>query len=105
MLRSTGALRTSGGESILALLRHDAAVATGPGGRRVQAIDDISSGDSAGAASAEWLYYINGVQAAKGPVATHVRPGDHVWWDLHDTNQAADVPAVVGAFPEPFLNG
>ncbi len=45
------------------------------------------------------------MQAAKGPVATHVQPGDHVWWDLHDTNQAADVPAVVGAFPEPFLNG
>jgi len=34
-----------------------------------------------------------------------VHPGDHVWWDLHDWSQAADVPAVVGSFPEPFLNG
>jgi hypothetical protein len=34
-----------------------------------------------------------------------VHPGDHVWWDLHDWSQTDDVPAVVGSFPEPFLNG
>jgi hypothetical protein len=28
-----------------------------------------------------------------------------VWWDHHDTQTAARVPAVVGAFPEPFLSG
>ncbi len=43
--------------------------------------------------------------ASKGPAATSVNPGDHVWWDLHDQSQAKDIPAVVGAFPEPFLNG
>ena len=28
-----------------------------------------------------------------------------MWWDLHDWSQTDDVPAVVGSFPEPFLNG
>ena len=34
-----------------------------------------------------------------------MHPGDHIWWDLHDWSQTDDVPAVVGSFPEPFLNG
>jgi hypothetical protein len=106
VLHSTGALRTSGGESVLAMLQRNAAVATGPGGRRVQSIDGlVGSSEAATGSPSEWLYYVNGVQASKGPAAASVKPGDHIWWDLHDTSQAQDVPAVVGAFPEPFLNG
>ena len=58
-----------------------------------------------GGAGRGWFYYVNGVQASKGPAATSVHPGDHVWWDLHDASQTEDIPAVVGSFPEPFLNG
>jgi hypothetical protein len=106
VLRSTGALHTSAGESVLELLRRNATVAIGPGGRRVQGIDGVpGAGEAARGSPAEWLYYVNGVQALKGPSAAGVKAGDHIWWDLHDTSQAQDVPAVVGAFPEPFLNG
>jgi hypothetical protein len=106
VLHSTGALHTTGGESVLELLQRNATVATGPGGRRVQGIDGVAgAGEAGGSRSSEWLYYVNGVQALKGPAAASVKPGDHIWWDLHDTSQAQDVPAVVGAFPEPFLNG
>ena len=41
----------------------------------------------------------------KGAAETNVHPGDHIWWDRHDWSQTEDVPAVVGSFPEPFLNG
>ena len=34
-----------------------------------------------------------------------MHPGDHIWWDRHDWSQTDDIPAVVGSFPEPFLNG
>jgi plastocyanin len=106
VLHSTGALHTTGGESVLELLQRNATVVTGPGGRRVQDIDGVAGSSGAGTgAPSEWLYYVNGVQASKGPAAASVKPGDHIWWDLHDTSQAHDVPAVVGAFPEPFLNG
>jgi hypothetical protein len=45
------------------------------------------------------------VEASKGAAATNVHPGDHIWWDRHDWSETDDVPAVVGSFPEPFLNG
>jgi hypothetical protein len=106
VLRATGSLHTSGGESILALLRRSATVTTGPGARRVQAIDGVPSGAEAAVGSGgEWLYYVNGVQASKGPATASVKAGDHIWWDLHDAGGSPDVSAVVGAFPEPFLNG
>ena len=107
VLRSTGALRASGGETVLDLLRRYDAVSASSGGSVVKGIDGLSSGVEAGAAGqiADWSYYVNGVQASTGPAATSVHPGDHVWWDLHDASQTADTAAVVGSFPEPFLNG
>jgi hypothetical protein len=106
-LHSSGALRASTGETVIDLLDSELPVITGPGGKAVRGIDGLSGGAQAGAPgqSDEWSYYVNGVQASKGPAATSVHPGDHVWWDLHDQSQAKNVPAVVGAFPEPFLNG
>jgi hypothetical protein len=52
-----------------------------------------------------WSYYVNGIQATTGAGFTQLHPGDHVWWDLHDQVVTATVPAVVGAYPEPFLDG
>jgi hypothetical protein len=34
-----------------------------------------------------------------------VHSGDRIWWDRHDWSQTETVPAVVGSFPAPFLNG
>ncbi len=106
VLRDSGALHTTSGESVLELLTRNAMVSTGPGARRVQGIDGIvDSGEVARQPASEWLYYVNGVQASKGPAVASVKPGDHIWWDLHATRPAQDAAAVVGAFPEPFLNG
>jgi len=79
-------------------------VATRYGGGFVQSIDGLSGAHDSGA-PVDWFYYVNGVQAGKGAAATNVHPGDHIWWDRHDWSQTEDVPAVVGSFPEPFLNG
>jgi len=107
VLHRTGALHASGGETVIGLLRSNYAVSASSGGGHVQGIDGVSGGRQAGTSgsSAEWLYYVNGVQASKGPAAASVHPGDHIWWDLHGAGQAKDIPAVVGSFPEPFLNG
>jgi hypothetical protein len=104
-LHRSGALRASSGETVIDLLGSELPVMTGSGGKVVRGIDGFSSGARAGATGQadEWSYYVNGVLASKGPAATSVHPGDHVWWDLHDAGQG--IPAVVGAFPEPFLNG
>jgi hypothetical protein len=88
----------------MSLLLRNAAVATRYGGGFVESIDGLSGGHEAGQ-PVDWFYYVNGVEAPIGAAATTVHPGDHIWWDRHDWSQTDTVPAVVGSFPEPFLNG
>ncbi|MGO9487642.1 MAG: DUF4430 domain-containing protein [Solirubrobacteraceae bacterium] len=96
--------RTAGQETVMSLLMRNDAVSTRFGGGFVEAIDGVSGGHQNGQ-PIDWFYFVNGVQAGKGAAATDVHPGDHIWWDLHDWSQTEEVPAVVGSYPEPFLNG
>jgi hypothetical protein len=100
----TGSLKVSGQETVMSLLMRNYSVGTRYGGRFVQSIDGLA-GDDTGAHPVDWFYYVNGVQAPKGAAATDVHRGDHVWWDRHDWSQTDDVPAVVGSYPQPFLDG
>jgi Domain of unknown function (DUF4430) len=104
VLRPNGPLSVRGQETMMSLLMRNYSVATRFGGGFVQSIDGIAGGQEAGR-PVDWFYYVNGVQAPKGAAATNVHPGDHVWWDHHDWSQTEEVAAVVGSFPEPFLNG
>jgi hypothetical protein len=105
MLRQIDKPTAKGEETVMSLLmRNDAAVTTRFGGGFVQSIDGVSGGQRAGQ-PVDWFYYVNGIQARKGAAATKVHPGDHIWWDHHDWSQTQEIPAVVGSFPEPFLNG
>jgi hypothetical protein len=99
-----GAPKVVGQETVMSLLMRNYTVTTRFAGGFVQSIDGLAGGQEGGE-PADWFYYVNGVQAPKGAAETEVHPGDHVWWDHHDWSQAEDVPAVVGSFPEPFLNG
>src|SRR5579862_3065766 len=96
--------RVHGQETVMSLLMRNATVATRYGGGFVQSVDG-SSGGSTGGQPSDWFYYVNGVEAPQGAASTNVHPGDHIWWDLHDWSQSDSVPAVVGSYPEPFLNG
>jgi hypothetical protein len=104
VLRRSGVLKASGGESVMSLLSRNDAVAAVSDGHIVEGIDGVSGGQEDGQ-PLNWFYYVNGVEAPKGASATDVHPGDHIWWDLHNWSQAEKIPAVVGSFPEPFLNG
>ena len=74
-------------------------VETRYGGRFVQAI-----GGAQGSLSArrDWFYFVNGIEADVSAAEKRVHGGDNVWWDHRDWTAAMRVPAVVGAFPEPF---
>jgi Domain of unknown function (DUF4430) len=104
LVRSWSAPQVRGQETVMSLLMRNATVTTRFGGGFVQSIDGRSGGQEDGQ-PVDWFYYVNGVQAPKGAAATNLNPGDHIWWDRHDWSQAESVPAVVGSFPEPFLNG
>jgi hypothetical protein len=103
-LAHTGALKISGQETAMSLLIRNYSVNTRYGGGFVQSVDGLAGGQEA-STPVDWFYYVNGVEASKGAAATNVHPGDHIWWDRHDWSQTDHIPAVVGSFPEPFLNG
>ncbi len=104
VLHAAGALEVKGQETAMSLLQRNYSVAASDGGGFVDSVDGLSGGQEAGQ-PVDWFYYVNGVEATRGADATNVHSGDRIWWDRHDWSQTETVPAVVGSFPEPFLNG
>lgn len=95
------ATKVPSAETVMRLLQRDADVQTRYGGGFVQCIDRLCGG----AGRTDWFYFVNGVEADRGATALKVRAGDRIWWDRRDWAAAQRVPAVVGAFPEPFVHG
>jgi hypothetical protein len=93
-----------GGETVMRMLQRSFDVETRYGGGFVQQINGVAGGRRAGR-PIEWFYYVNGIEADRGATQRRLKPGDRVWWDHHDWSATPRVPAVVGAFPEPFLSG
>ena len=94
----------AGGETVMRLLQRNAKVETRYGGGFVQSIGGLAGGRDRGR-QIDWFYFVNGSLAPKGAAATRVRPGDRIWWDRHDWSATSDTPAVIGSYPEPFVNG
>jgi Domain of unknown function (DUF4430) len=91
------------GETVLRMLRSEFDIDTRFGGRFVQAIDGLE-GQGAGG-EMDWFYFVNGVEASVGAAEFELSPGDRVQWDHRDWGATMRVPAIVGAYPEPFLHG
>jgi len=93
--------KVPGSQTVMRLLERSFRVTTRFGGGFVQSID----GQSGTSTRRDWFYYVNGLQASLGAAGTSVHKGDRIWWDLHDWSATDSIPAVVGAFPEPFVHG
>ena len=104
VLGSSSSPHVEGQQTVMSLLQRNYDVKTRYGGGFVQSIDGHSGGTQAGE-PVDWFYYVNGVEAPKGAAETNVGAGERIWWDLHNWGQTDSVPAVVGSYPEPFLNG
>lgn len=89
-------------ETVMRFLDREAEIETRYGGGFVQSIEGIS-GMAEGGRTSDWFFYMNGVESSIGAAETEVRGGDRVWWDHRDWTEAMRVPAVVGSWPEPFL--
>ncbi|UGS35387.1 DUF4430 domain-containing protein [Capillimicrobium parvum] len=98
----TGA--TQGQDTIMRYLQRAFDVKTRYGGGFVQAIDGLAGGTARGR-MVDWFFYVNGVEAGQGATGIRVRAGDRIWWDHHRWDGAQRSPAVVGAYPEPFVHG
>jgi hypothetical protein len=84
------------------LLQGERRVTTRFGGGFVQSIDGLAGSD---AAEHDWFYYVNGSEASVGAADYKLSPGDVAQWDYHDWRATQHIPAIVGAYPEPFLHG
>lgn len=91
-------------ETALRLLERTFDVKTRYGGGFVQSIEGLSGGREDGR-PVDWFFYVNGIAGRIGSADVDVHDGDHIWWDRRDWGDAPQVPAVVGAFPEPFAHG
>jgi hypothetical protein len=90
------------GISAMEALGREADVETRHGGRFVQSIDGIEGSLSE---QHDWFFYVNGYEADRSASDYRLHDGDVLWFDHRSWAGQLRVPVVVGAFPEPFLNG
>jgi hypothetical protein len=95
------ASKVPGSQTVMRMLQRSFHVGTRYGGGFVESINGLSGSSD----RTDWFYYVNGVQAKQGAATTSVHRGDHIWWDLHNWTATDSIPAVVGSYPEPFVNG
>lgn len=103
-LLADDAPRAGGSDTVMRLLQRNARVETRYGGKFVQELDGVAGGSRDGR-TVDWFFYVNGVFSDEGAASVRVREGDTVWWDHHAWDPGVEPHALVGAFPEPFLNG
>jgi hypothetical protein len=102
-LASASVEKVRSSDTVMRLLQRHAKVTTRYGGGFVQSIDGIAGNGSGG--RHDWFYFVNGMEAPTGAADRALDPGDVVQWDYRTWNATPHVPAIVGAFPEPFLHG
>jgi hypothetical protein len=91
-------------DTVMRVLERSAEISTRYGGGFVQAIDGLEAQERFSRAL-DWFFYVNGVEATVGAADYRLHGGERVWWDYRDWEAAMRVPAVVGSWPEPFLDG
>lgn len=96
-------LRIREDETVMRLLERNAEVDTRFGGGFVQSIEGVAGRGPGG--TSDWFYYVNGIEADEGAADYELSPGDVVQWDRREWSATADVRAIVGAFPQPLLDG
>jgi hypothetical protein len=91
-------------DTVMRALEGSADVSTRYGGGFVQSIDGLEGQESVDR-SLDWFFYVDGVEATVGAADYQLHGGESVWWDYRDWGAAMRVPAVVGSWPQPFLDG
>jgi hypothetical protein len=91
-------------DTVMRALERSAEIGTRYGGGFVQSIDGLEAQESVDR-SLDWFFYVDGVESTIGAADYSLHGGESVWWDYRDWSAAMRVPAVVGSWPQPFLNG
>ena len=90
------------GRSVLTGLTDVTPVRTAYGGGFV---DEMLGRASSSSPSADWFFFVNGIESPVGAGAVDLADGDIAWWDHRTWSGMQSVRGVVGSWPEPFLHG
>ena len=96
------------GDNINSLLERHMEVEYAYGGQFVNSIEGRSSGytgEGSGADKKDWFLYVNGILSEAAAGTHYPEEGDVIWWNYQSWDEMFFVPAVVGGFPQPFING
>lgn len=91
-------------DTVMRLLDRSAEISTRYGGGFVRSIDGLAETTSGGRRY-DWFFYVNGVESSVGAADFPLRGGEAIWWDYRDWSAAERVPAVVGSWPRPLVDG
>ena len=100
--RSVGDVSES--DTVMRVLDRNAEIETRYGGGFVHSIGGLAAERRSGE-SFDWFFYVNGVESSVGAADYPLRGGERVWWDYREWSGAMRVPAVVGSWPQPFVDG
>src|SRR5436190_22320461 len=90
-------------ETVMRFLESKRKITTSYGGKFVDSINGLARHGAGG--QSDWFYFVNGIEASVGAADRTLSPGDVVQWDYRRWDATMRVPAIVGAYPEPFLRG
>ena len=89
-------------DTVMRFLQSERRVETRYGGGFVQSIDGLEGSKRA---EHDWFFFVNGRESSAGAADVELSASDVVQWDYRRWTATMQVPAIVGAFPQPFLNG
>jgi hypothetical protein len=91
-------------DTVMRLLEGEVEIATRYGGGFVHAIEGIAEQQREGDPY-DWFFYVDGTESPIGAAEYELGGGERVWWDYRNWSATNHVPAVVGSWPAPFVDG
>jgi uncharacterized protein DUF4430 len=91
-------------DTVMRLLEGNAEIATRYGGGYVKSIEGVEEAEHGGDPY-DWFFFVDGVESPIGAADYELRGGERIWWDYRDWIASNHVPAVVGSWPAPFVDG
>jgi hypothetical protein len=91
-------------DTVMRVLESNAEIATRYGGGFVHSIEGVAEAQRGGDPY-DWFFYVDGVESPVGAADYSLRGGERIWWDYRDWAATNHVPAVVGSWPAPFIDG
>ena len=91
--------------SVMEILKSNLKVETAYGGGFVSSLEGLKNGGTVGGMRQDWFFYVNGIASNRGADQVSVTDGDRIWWDYHGWKTGVVQTAVIGSYPEPFIDG